>query len=71
MKHSSLLAAIILFIRIFIILKLLLLFLQTSLYPEKYDVSSLTWWIYLLIFDIWILTQIPAPEKTTEETKED
>lgn len=66
MKHTPLLAALILFIRIFIVLKILLLFLQTSLYPEKYDVSSLTWWIYLLIFDIWILTQIPAPEEKSD-----
>lgn len=66
MKYSPLLAALILFFRIFIVLKLLLLFLQTSLYPEKYDVSSLTWWIYLLIFDIWILTQIPAPEEKSD-----
>lgn len=66
MKYSPLLSALILFFRIFIVLKLLLLFLQTSLYPEKYDVSSLTWWIYLLIFDIWILTQIPAPEEKSD-----
>lgn len=66
MNHTPLLAALILFIRIFIVLKILLLFLQTSLYPEKYDVSSLTWWIYLLIFDIWILTQIPAPEEKSD-----
>jgi hypothetical protein len=66
MKYSPLLAALILFFRIFIVLKLLLLFLQTSLYPEKYDVSSLTWWIYLLIFDIWVLTQIPAPEEKSD-----
>lgn len=66
MNHTPLLAALILFFRIFIVLKLLLLFLQTSLYPEKYDVSSLTWWIYLLIFDIWILTQIPAPEEKSD-----
>lgn len=66
MNHTPLLAALILFIRIFIVLKILLLFLQTSLYPEKYDVSSLTWWIYLLIFDIWILTQIPTPEEKSD-----
>jgi hypothetical protein len=66
MKYSPLLAALILFLRIFIVLKLIILFLQTSLYPEKYDVSSLTWWIYLLVFDIWILTQIPSPEEKSD-----
>jgi hypothetical protein len=27
---------------------------MTSLYPENYPISLLTWWIYFLIFDLWL-----------------
>lgn len=69
MNSSPILAMVILIARIFIIIKISILFYQTSVYPEQYNVSSLTWWIYLLIFDIWILAQIPVPEDNSDKNE--
>lgn len=41
---------------------------MTSQYPESHDVSLLTWWIYFLIFDIWLLQMLPD-KKTNQENK--
>lgn len=68
---TPIIAFIILFVRIFTLCKITILFLQTSIYPDRYDVSLLTWWIYLLIFDIWVLTQVPAPKDTSDTQEND
>lgn len=67
MKTPPIIAGLILIARIFIIIKISVLLFQTGMYPESYPVSSLTWWIYLLVFDIWVLTQIPMPEEKTDD----
>jgi hypothetical protein len=41
---------------------------MTSQYPESHDVNLLTWWIYFLIFDIWLLQMLPN-KKTSQENK--
>jgi hypothetical protein len=55
-------------IRIFVFSKIFYLFIMTSQYPESHDVSLLTWWIYFLIFDIWLLQMLPD-KKTNQENK--
>ena len=55
-------------IRIFIFSKIFYLFIMTSQYPESHDVNLLTWWIYFLIFDIWLLQMLPN-KKTSQENK--
>jgi hypothetical protein len=36
---------------------------MTSVYPESYPITVLTWWIYFLIFDIWLEVILPASKK--------
>lgn len=74
MKPNPILAFIIVFVRIFIFLKITTLLILTSMFPEKYQTSELTWWVYFLIFDIWILSMIPSAEeikKSQEEEEEE
>jgi hypothetical protein len=32
---------------------------MTYYYPESHDINLLTWWIYFLIFDIWLISMLP------------
>jgi hypothetical protein len=50
-------------VRIFIFSKVLFLLFMTSSYPELYPISTLTWWIYFLIFDIWLEVVLPTSKK--------
>lgn len=63
MKPNPILAFIIVFARIFIFLKIISLLILTSIFPEKYSISELTWWIYFLVFDIWVMSMIPTAEE--------
>jgi len=58
-------------IRIFVFAKIFYLFIMTSHYPESHDVSLLTWWIYFLIFDIWLLQMLPDKKPSQENKQND
>jgi hypothetical protein len=51
---TQLSSVLLIILRIYIFAKLVYLFWMTSLYPENYPISLLTWWIYFLIFDLWL-----------------
>ena len=40
---------------IYLIYKVLTLLYLTHFYPLTHSLDTLTWWIYLLIFDVWLL----------------
>jgi hypothetical protein len=46
-------------IRIFVFAKVFYLLSMTYYYPESHDINLLTWWMYFLIFDIWIMVMLP------------
>ena len=46
-------------IRIFVFAKVFYLLCMTYYYPESHDINQLTWWIYFLIFDIWLISMLP------------
>ena len=48
-------------------LKIIVLFFQHGHDPKSHPMSEITWWIYLLIFDMWILSQLPAPEELPKD----
>ena len=50
-------------VRIYIFAKIFYLLFMTSVYPESYPITVLTWWIYFLIFDIWLEVILPASKK--------
>ena len=46
-------------IRIFVFAKVFYLLCMTYYYPESHDINLLTWWMYFLIFDIWLMSMLP------------
>ena len=61
------LSAIIRFAKIFMFIKVTVLFFQHSYDPKSHPMSEITWWIYILIFGMWILSQLPAPEELPKD----
>ena len=47
-------------IRIYVFAKVFFLMCMTYYYPESYPISTLTWWMYFLIFDIWLEQMLPS-----------
>jgi hypothetical protein len=43
-----------LILKIYIVFRITYLLYMTQTNPDVYPISSLTWWIYFLIFDIWL-----------------
>ena len=68
MRPNPLLSFIFIFARVFIFIKLSTLLILTSFWPEIHSLSELTWWVYFLIFDIWVMSLLPTP-KEIEETE--
>jgi hypothetical protein len=58
-KSSKILWLILLVSRIYITYKLITLLYLTQLNPVEYPMDKLTWWGYLLIFDIWLQFVLP------------
>jgi len=54
-------------IKFLIIIKMGYLFTMNYLYPEEYPLSDMTWWIYFLVFDIWVMTTINSSTKNDVE----
>jgi hypothetical protein len=54
-------------IKFLIIIKMWYLFTMNYLYPEEYPLSDMTWWIYFLVFDIWVMTTINSSTKNDVE----
>lgn len=54
-------------IKFLIIIKMGYLFTMNYLYPEEYPLSDMTWWVYFLVFDIWVMTTINSSTKNDVE----
>jgi len=52
------------FVKIFIFVKVAIVLYQTSRFPDEYPVNDLIWWTSFLVFDMWLVKQLP-------DTKED
>ena len=66
-KSSKILWLILLVSRIYITYKLITLLYLTLLNPVEYPMDKLTWWGYLLIFDILLQLVLPPMEKNKED----
>ena len=62
-KFSKVLGFVLLVSRIYIIYKLVILLYLTQSNPAEYPMDKLTWWGYLLIFDIWLQVVLPPMDK--------
>ena len=58
-KFSKVLGFVLLVSRIYIIYKVISLLYLTQSNPVEYPIDKLTWWGYLLIFDIWLQFVLP------------
>ena len=54
-------------IRIFVFAKVFYLLCMTYYYPESHDINLLTWWIYFLIFDIWLMSMLPDKKQIKKD----
>ena len=54
-------------LRLFIVGKILFLLYKTQVDSVNYPLDSLTWWIYYLIFDMWIVITFKTPELTEND----
>jgi hypothetical protein len=55
--------------RIIVMFKFLMLLWFTIFYPKEYPTSVLTWWVYYMVFDMWMVLMLPT-EKDDIENKE-
>ena len=54
-------------LKFIIMIKIIYLFTMNGLYPDEFPLSNLTWWIYFLVFDIWVMTTINSSTKNDVE----
>jgi hypothetical protein len=52
-------AFLILFIKIFIAVKVIMILYMSKSNPEEYPTSELIWWSSFLVFDMWVQKQLP------------
>ena len=64
---QKLFAALLLIIRIFVLFKFLILFIQTIFWPNEYPTSLLSWWVYYMVFDMWMVLMLPTENISDED----
>lgn len=65
-KFLKVLGFVLLVLRVYIIYKLVILLYLTQSNPVEYPMDKLTWWGYLLIFDIWLQLVLPPIDENKE-----
>ena len=66
----SFLSFIIVFVKIFVAVKVTILLFMTKSNPEEYQISDLIWWIGFLVFDMWVINQLPDSITEDKDTTE-
>ena len=66
----SFLSFLIVFIKIFIFVKVAIVLYLTSKNPEQHPITELIWWIGFLVFDMWIVNQLPDSITEGKDTTE-
>jgi hypothetical protein len=64
---QKLLATSLLYLRIFVLFKFIILLIQTSFWPNEYPTSLLTWWVYYMVFDMWMVLMLPTENISDED----
>ncbi len=62
------LAFLILFIKIFIAVKVIMILYMSKSNPEEYPTSELIWWSSFLVFDMWVQKQLPDSPTNDESS---
>ena len=66
-----LLSSVLLVVRIIVMFKFIMLLWLTIFYPKDYPSSVLTWWVYYMIFDMWMVLMLPSDEMMPNDEDED
>ncbi len=66
-----LLSSVLLVARIIVMFKFIMLSWLTIFYPTDYPSSVLTWWVYYMIFDMWMILMLPSDEIIPDDEDED
>lgn len=66
-----LLSSVLLVARIIVMFKFIMLLWLTIFYPKDYPSSVLTWWVYYMIFDMWMILMLPSDEIIPDNEDED
>jgi len=66
-----LLSSVLLVARIIVMFKFIMLSWLTIFYPTDYPSSVLTWWVYYMIFDMWMILMLPSDEIIPDNEDED
>jgi hypothetical protein len=67
----GLLSSVLLVARIIVMFKFIMLLWLTIFYPKDYPSSVLTWWVYYMIFDMWMVLMLPSDEMMPNDEDED
>jgi len=67
----GLLSSVLLVARIIVMFKFIMLLWLTIFYPKDYPSSVLTWWVYYMIFDMWMILMLPSDEIIPDDEDED
>ena len=66
----GLLSSVLLVGRIIVMFKFIML-LWLTFYPKDNPTSILTWWVYYMIFDMWMVLMLPSEEVLPYDENED
>ena len=67
----GLLSSVLLVGRIIVMFKFIMLLWLTIFYPIDYPSSVLTWWVYYMIFDMWMILMLPSDEVIPDDEDEE
>jgi len=48
--------------RIVVMFKFIMLLWLSIFYPKDYPSSVLSWWVYYMVFDMWMVLMLPSEE---------
>jgi|688.fasta_scaffold159058_2 hypothetical protein len=57
--------------KIFIFIKFSYLLIMTAAQPDNFPVSSLTWWGFFILFDIWIMQATSLSLQNAEKVEQE
>jgi hypothetical protein len=66
-RFSKTLGFVLLVLRFYIIYKMVALLYMSHQNPIEHPIEDITWWVYVLIFDIWLQFILPPYESLSDD----
>lgn len=64
---QKLLASLLFLVRIIVLFRFVILLIQTSFWPNEFPTSLLSWWVYYMVFDMWMVLMLPTENISDED----